>query len=34
MKHVFITSVIFVAVVLIAGCGDQKQSGVAPQSGT
>ncbi len=33
MKHVFITSAVFTTVVLIAGCGDQKQSGVAPQSG-
>lgn len=33
MKHVYITSAVFVTVVLVAGCGDQKQSGVAPQSG-
>jgi hypothetical protein len=33
MKHVFITSAVFVTVVLLAGCGDQKQNGAAPQSG-
>ncbi len=33
MNQVFIKSAIFVVVVLVAGCGDQKQSGVTPQSG-
>ena len=33
MKHIPITSAVFVTVVLIAGCGDQKQSDAAPQSG-
>lgn len=33
MNQVFIKSAVFVAVVLVAGCGDQKQSGVTTQSG-
>ena len=33
MKHITIVSAVFVTVVLLAGCGDQKQSEAAPQSG-
>lgn len=33
MNQVFIKSAVFVAVVFVVGCGEQKQSGVTPQSG-